>query len=357
VALEDGNRAVARPAPTPCRLGSAVSFWAGYRSPPGARGRWAAFWGRVWDGLGNADRSPGHDHSDMLNIIPLAFDSIPVAPDPSSFLLSALNWGHRGWPRNRSLPNLFLLVALLNVPGTYGQSAQESAANVVKMHEAWGPQRKYAGHFSWDQAIRAVGADYQIETHCDGSTQTGCLLAHYMACDTEGTEQGLGKCYISSTERGVGDRPFDWLFGGNGQPIRWIFCCSPESDFTGTIGELLLGPHHAAGYTRRSCLGIASAQLPLKYMKVYLAGVLFSAAFLIQLKAIAVFRQMMGEVNKTLPADSRIPAFGPSWLRGRVINLHRNFFPASGLRRQLYVLWWIDTAVFISAVACLVRFQ
>jgi hypothetical protein len=71
---------------------------------------------------------------------------------------------------------------------------------------------------------------------------------------------------------------------------------------------------------------------------------------------IEVFRQMIREVNGALPAGSAVPKFGPSWIRGRVIRLHRQFFPESGLRKKLYKVWWLQTAAFISALACVLRF-
>lgn len=80
-------------------------------------------------------------------------------------------------------------------------------------------------------------------------------------------------------------------------------------------------------------------------------------AFCCQIRLIFLFRHMKKEVNELLAPESRIPAFGPSWLRARVIELHREYYPGSGLRKTLYIYWWAMLGAFISAVAMLVRFQ
>jgi hypothetical protein len=85
-------------------------------------------------------------------------------------------------------------------------------------------------------------------------------------------------------------------------------------------------------------------------------GTLFLVAILFQFKLIYVFRQMIHEVNGALPAGTAVPTFGPSWIRGGVIRLHRQFFPGSGLRKTLYRVWGLEMAAFISALACVVRF-
>jgi hypothetical protein len=89
----------------------------------------------------------------------------------------------------------------------------------------------------------------------------------------------------------------------------------------------------------------------------YVAGaILFVIAILFQFRLIYVFQQMIREVNGALPAGTAVPTFGPTWIRGGVIRLHRQFFPASGLRKKLYKLWWLEMAAFLSALACVVRF-
>ena len=81
-----------------------------------------------------------------------------------------------------------------------------------------------------------------------------------------------------------------------------------------------------------------------------------ASAFGLQVRLILLFRQMMSEVNGILPADSQIPELGPSWLRGRTIRLHRQFFPASRLRKKVYILWTLMMATFIFALACVISF-
>ena len=92
-------------------------------------------------------------------------------------------------------------------------------------------------------------------------------------------------------------------------------------------------------------------------MKIYLAAALFLFAIAFQVKSIFIFRRMMNEVNGLLPPGDQIPEIGPSWLRGRVIKLHRQFFPESTLRKEMYTLWSLQTAMFLSAVACIVSFK
>jgi hypothetical protein len=90
-------------------------------------------------------------------------------------------------------------------------------------------------------------------------------------------------------------------------------------------------------------------------MRFVVAGVLFAVAVGLQIRSIIVFRSMMDAVNRAIPAQQRIPEFGPSWLRGKVINAHRRLYPDSDLRRKLYGYWWAETAAFIGALACVVR--
>jgi hypothetical protein len=88
------------------------------------------------------------------------------------------------------------------------------------------------------------------------------------------------------------------------------------------------------------------------------AGILFFLlAVGLQFKAIGVFRAMMNAVNATLPPESRIPDIGPSWLRGKVIRLHKQRFPESQLRKELYGFWFAMLAAFLVAVGSVVSFK
>ena len=91
-------------------------------------------------------------------------------------------------------------------------------------------------------------------------------------------------------------------------------------------------------------------------MRFILGSALIAAACAVQLRLILLFSQMMDEVNGILPGDAQIPELGPSWLSGKVIKLHRQFFPNSKLRRRLYIGWTLETAIFLSGLACIIRF-
>ncbi len=91
-------------------------------------------------------------------------------------------------------------------------------------------------------------------------------------------------------------------------------------------------------------------------MRCVAGAILFLVAILLQFRLIYVFKQMIHDVNGALPAGTAVPTFGPSWIRGGVIRLHRQFFPESGLRKKLYGVWWWEMAAFLSALACVVRF-
>ena len=84
---------------------------------------------RCWvcDRLGNGDRVSSHNCCHMLNAIPFVTRRLPVFRSPMS-------WSRRSVVR-------VLPVSLASWIGlaTYGQSAaQQSAENLVRMHEAWG---------------------------------------------------------------------------------------------------------------------------------------------------------------------------------------------------------------------------
>jgi len=70
-----------------------------------------------------------------------------------------------------------------------------------------------------------------------------------------------------------------------------------------------------------------------KRMKYFLASVLFMIAVLLELVLVVVFRRMMDEVNAAISGSHKIPEFGPSWLRGKVIRLHRRYYPGSTLQK------------------------
>ncbi len=92
-------------------------------------------------------------------------------------------------------------------------------------------------------------------------------------------------------------------------------------------------------------------------MKTVIGVLLLVVAVGLQFKTIAVFRCMKADVNGVLPPEARIPDFGPSWLRGKVIKLHRKHFPDSGLRKALYGFWFAMLVAFLSAVGSVVTFK
>ena len=91
-------------------------------------------------------------------------------------------------------------------------------------------------------------------------------------------------------------------------------------------------------------------------MRFFLGGAFFVLAFAMQLGMIAVFRKMMRDVNTVLPKESSVPEISVSLVRGKVIKLHRAYFPASGLRKQMYTLWAVEMGAFLSGLACVIRF-
>ena len=91
-------------------------------------------------------------------------------------------------------------------------------------------------------------------------------------------------------------------------------------------------------------------------MRFAIGALLLAIALVFQLRMSALSRRMRQEVNEALPGDSRIPSIGLSTLRGEVIKLHRQFFPASRLRKQVYWLWSLEMAAFVAALAFILRF-
>ena len=96
--------------------------------------------------------------------------------------------------------------------------------------------------------------------------------------------------------------------------------------------------------------------ISLPQMLNVIAATLFLASLGLQYKGSAVFRQMKADVNRMLPPEGQFGDWGPSWNQGRIIKLHRQFYPNSTLSRDLYRWWWAMTAAFIGALACVVRF-
>ena len=90
-------------------------------------------------------------------------------------------------------------------------------------------------------------------------------------------------------------------------------------------------------------------------MRLLFGGVFFIGALAFQLRMISVFSRLKREVNAQLSEEQRIPEWGLSLLRGRVIRLHRYYFPASRLRREMYVAWYIEMALFLAALCCVFR--
>lgn len=91
-------------------------------------------------------------------------------------------------------------------------------------------------------------------------------------------------------------------------------------------------------------------------MRFVAGAFLLAIALVLQLRMSALSRRMRDEVNEALPADSRIPSIGLSTLRGEVIKLHRQFFPTSRLRKQVYWSWLLEMVAFVTALAFMLRF-
>ena len=91
-------------------------------------------------------------------------------------------------------------------------------------------------------------------------------------------------------------------------------------------------------------------------MRFVFAGVLFVAAVCIQVKCILIFSQMKVDVNRALPQGEKIPEFGPSLIRGKIIRLHKQHYPGSDLAPKLYKWWWAEMVLFVAALVCVIRF-
>lgn len=82
---------------------------------------------------------------------------------------------------------------------------------------------------------------------------------------------------------------------------------------------------------------------------------LFVAFVVLKLRMIYVFQQMMDTVNQKRDKADQIPDFGVSPLRDKVIKLHRLYFPASRLRRDLYIAWILARFVFFSILVLSIK--
>ena len=90
--------------------------------------------------------------------------------------------------------------------------------------------------------------------------------------------------------------------------------------------------------------------------KNVVAAGLFVGAVVLQFAMISVFNRIGHQVQAALPPGNEIPSWGPSWLRGRILKLHRTLYPKSSLRRKLYTLWVVQAVIFLAAIALVVRF-
>lgn len=66
--------------------------------------------------------------------------------------------------------------------------------------------------------------------------------------------------------------------------------------------------------------------------------------------------EMIAAINTRLPEGERLALFGPTWQQRKIVQYHRLMFPPSRLRRKLYLWWCAEIVLYVSAVACLVRF-
>jgi hypothetical protein len=92
-------------------------------------------------------------------------------------------------------------------------------------------------------------------------------------------------------------------------------------------------------------------------MRTAIGIMLLVLAAIFLVRTMVLFRQIMVEANDALASNSKIPEFGPSWLRGKALRVHEQAFPGSLLRRKLHTSWWVEVAAFVSALACFIRFR
>jgi hypothetical protein len=79
--------------------------------------------------------------------------------------------------------------------------------------------------------------------------------------------------------------------------------------------------------------------------------------FAFRMKAASIFQQMMDDVNAHLTESEKIPVFGLSLNRVKVMRLHRMFFRRSALRKRYYQWWSATVGTGLLALASVVRFS
>jgi hypothetical protein len=93
-----------------------------------------------------------------------------------------------------------------------------------------------------------------------------------------------------------------------------------------------------------------------RMIKYTVVACLFVVALVLQYVMVSIFNRIRDEVQVALPPAEKIPDWGPSWLRGRTLKLHRELHPLSTLRRKLYTAWITQVVVFATAVLLVVKF-
>ncbi len=118
------------------------------------------------------------------------------------------------------------------------------------------------------------------------------------------------------------------------------------------LGSFTTGPAGALANPAISHSGALHSCVTI--MRFVLASMLFLLAVVCQLRVTWIFSEMINQVNTILPRESRVPEFGLSLRQARLINLHQQFFPASELRKKLYIGWYVGLAAFLLASACVI---
>ena len=83
-------------------------------------------------------------------------------------------------------------------------------------------------------------------------------------------------------------------------------------------------------------------------MKTAIGIMLLGLAAIFLIRTMVLFSQIMVEANDALAGDSKIPEFGPSWLRGKALRVHKQVYPDSVLRRKLYTSWGVEVTAFLA---------
>ena len=91
----------------------------------------------------------------------------------------------------------------------------------------------------------------------------------------------------------------------------------------------------------------------MKIAAIILLAVISVAA---QLIMNGTFRQIATEVDSVVPDQEKIPEFGWSTERARALRLHRAHYPASALRKRLYLIWWVQALSTVGVLGCLYAF-